>query len=198
MQIKGLSHRLFHATFCSNQQFQAAGIPQPLWAPGPAFGCSPGKIFFILTGLNLQCCKFCLLPIILLILTRLLFPSSLQLPVSSRGHQASPQACSFQLNKLSPLALSPCTVCSSPSHPGACLSESPQVFSASLVLESPEVGPELQQWSHKSCTQGNTCLPPAGWLLLLAQPRMGCSGGFSTSRARSLIQLMSSPIPHAV
>lgn len=107
MQIKGLSHRLFHATFCSNQQFQAAGIPQPLWAPGPAFGCSPGKIFFILTGLNFQCCKFCLLPIILPLLTRLWFPSSLQLPFSSRGHQASPQARSFQLNKHFSLVLSP-------------------------------------------------------------------------------------------
>lgn len=110
--------------------------------------CSLGKIFFILTGLNLQCCKFCLLPIILPLLTRLLFPSSLQLPVSSRGHQASPQACSFQLNKHPPLALSPCTVCSSPSHPGACLSGSPQVFSASLVLGSPEVA--------QSCSSGLT------------------------------------------
>lgn len=105
MQIKGLSHRLFHATFCSKQQFQAVGIPQPPWAPAPAFGCSPAKILFILTGRHFQCCKFCLLPVMLPLLKRFLYPSFLQLPVTSRGHQVPPQALFFQLKKHFPLIL---------------------------------------------------------------------------------------------
>lgn len=146
--------------------FKRWGIPQPLWAPAPTFGCSPGKIFLILAGLNFQCCKFCLLPIILPLLRRLQFPSSLQPPAHSRSHQVSPQAFSSQLSKHFSLTLSPSIVC---------LSDSVQIFSAFLVLGSPKVGTVLQQWTHKGCTQGIS----ASHLLLLHSCSLSLSPGCS-------------------
>lgn len=171
MQIKGLSHSYFMQPSAQTSNFKRRGIPQPLWAPAPAFACSPGKIFFILAGLNFQCWKFFLLPIILPLLKRLLFPSSLQPPVSSSRHQVSPQAFSFQMKNHFILTLFPCIMC---------LSDSVQVFSAFLVLGSPKFGTVV----HKGCTQGNTSFPPPASALLLAltQPwvQLGCFGVLST------------------
>lgn len=157
MQIKGLSHRLFHATFCSNHQFQAVGIPQPLWAPAPAFACFPGKIFSILAGPNFQCCKLCLLPVILPLLKRLLFPSSLQPPISSRRHQVSPQAFSAEQTHFSH---------SLPLHHVFV-----RLYSDFWCLSctgSPKLGTVVSQGLHT----GTTCFPPPASALLLIQPRV--------------------------
>lgn len=138
------------------------------------------KLFYILAGLNFQCCKFYLLPVILPLLKRLLFPSSLQPPVNSRRHQVSPQAFSFQLNKLFSHSLPL-------HHVSVRLSSDFWCFSCT---GSPKFGTVLQQWSHRGCTQGT---PASALLLMLPRLHLGCSGGFSTSRAHSLIQFLSSP-----
>lgn len=125
MQIKGLSHRLLHATFCSNQQFQAAGIPQPLWAPAPAFGCFPGKFF-----LHISRSKFSVLQILPVAYNPstpgedFCFHHLYSLQLILEGIRFLPKPFLFCWTNFS-LTLSPCIMCPS---------DSPQIFGAFLVL----------------------------------------------------------------